>query len=161
MWEPQPLTTLRASKACRGENFTFNYVNSRAREFSSSASQEIPAFYGTWKFITLFTKKPPLHLIFTQINTPSLVKRSSQRTRPCPMLCVSWWFLSPTPPQTGAPSFVCCSRWLVFRKQYLLNRKYVLSLMPNYLESCKITQWKVFRFSVQLSLQTSFSGIDV
>jgi hypothetical protein len=22
MWEPQPLTTLRASKACRGENFT-------------------------------------------------------------------------------------------------------------------------------------------
>jgi hypothetical protein len=23
MWEPQPLTTLRASKACRGENFTF------------------------------------------------------------------------------------------------------------------------------------------
>jgi hypothetical protein len=21
MWEPQPLTTLRASKACRGENF--------------------------------------------------------------------------------------------------------------------------------------------
>jgi hypothetical protein len=25
MWEPQPLTTLRASKACRGENFTFYY----------------------------------------------------------------------------------------------------------------------------------------
>jgi hypothetical protein len=23
MWEPQPLTTLRTSKACRGENFTF------------------------------------------------------------------------------------------------------------------------------------------
>jgi hypothetical protein len=23
MWDPQPLTTLRASKACRGENFTF------------------------------------------------------------------------------------------------------------------------------------------
>jgi hypothetical protein len=23
MWEPQPLTTLRASKACMGENFTF------------------------------------------------------------------------------------------------------------------------------------------
>jgi hypothetical protein len=23
MWEPQPLTTLRASKTCRGENFTF------------------------------------------------------------------------------------------------------------------------------------------
>jgi hypothetical protein len=23
MWEPQPLTTLRASKACRGENFFF------------------------------------------------------------------------------------------------------------------------------------------
>jgi hypothetical protein len=23
MWEPQPLTTLRAPKACRGENFTF------------------------------------------------------------------------------------------------------------------------------------------
>jgi hypothetical protein len=23
MWEPQPLATLRASKACRGENFTF------------------------------------------------------------------------------------------------------------------------------------------
>jgi hypothetical protein len=23
MWEPQPLTTLRVSKACRGENFTF------------------------------------------------------------------------------------------------------------------------------------------
>jgi hypothetical protein len=23
MWEPQPLTTLRASKACRGENFAF------------------------------------------------------------------------------------------------------------------------------------------
>jgi hypothetical protein len=23
MWEPEPLTTLRASKACRGENFTF------------------------------------------------------------------------------------------------------------------------------------------
>jgi hypothetical protein len=26
MWEPQPLTTLRASKACRGENFTFTYL---------------------------------------------------------------------------------------------------------------------------------------
>jgi hypothetical protein len=26
MWEPQPLTTLRASKACRGENFTLYYV---------------------------------------------------------------------------------------------------------------------------------------
>jgi hypothetical protein len=25
MWEPQPLTTLRASKACRGENFTFYF----------------------------------------------------------------------------------------------------------------------------------------
>jgi hypothetical protein len=23
MWDPQPLTTLRASKDCRGENFTF------------------------------------------------------------------------------------------------------------------------------------------
>jgi hypothetical protein len=27
MWEPQPLTTLRASKACRGENFTFTLFN--------------------------------------------------------------------------------------------------------------------------------------
>jgi hypothetical protein len=26
MWEPQPLTTLRASKACRGENFTFTFL---------------------------------------------------------------------------------------------------------------------------------------
>jgi hypothetical protein len=26
MWEPQPLTTLRASKACREENFTFTLV---------------------------------------------------------------------------------------------------------------------------------------
>jgi hypothetical protein len=26
MWEPQPLTNLRASKACRGENFTFFYL---------------------------------------------------------------------------------------------------------------------------------------
>jgi hypothetical protein len=26
MWEPQPLTTLRASKACRGENFTFYHT---------------------------------------------------------------------------------------------------------------------------------------
>jgi hypothetical protein len=26
MWEPQPLTTLRASKACRGENFTFTFT---------------------------------------------------------------------------------------------------------------------------------------
>jgi hypothetical protein len=26
MWEPQPITTLRASKACRGENFTFFYL---------------------------------------------------------------------------------------------------------------------------------------
>jgi hypothetical protein len=26
MWEPQPLTTLRASKACRGENFTFTFI---------------------------------------------------------------------------------------------------------------------------------------
>jgi hypothetical protein len=25
MWDPQPLTTLRASKVCRGENFTFTY----------------------------------------------------------------------------------------------------------------------------------------
>jgi hypothetical protein len=25
MWEPEPLTTLRASKACRGENFTFTF----------------------------------------------------------------------------------------------------------------------------------------
>jgi hypothetical protein len=27
MWEPEPLTTLRASKACRGENFTFYRYN--------------------------------------------------------------------------------------------------------------------------------------
>jgi hypothetical protein len=27
MWEPQPLTILRASKACRGENFTFTWKN--------------------------------------------------------------------------------------------------------------------------------------
>jgi hypothetical protein len=26
MWEPQPLTTLRASKACRGESFTFTFT---------------------------------------------------------------------------------------------------------------------------------------
>jgi hypothetical protein len=26
MWEPQLLTTLRASKACRGENFTLLYL---------------------------------------------------------------------------------------------------------------------------------------
>jgi hypothetical protein len=26
MWEPQPLTTLRTSKACRGENFTFTFI---------------------------------------------------------------------------------------------------------------------------------------
>jgi hypothetical protein len=26
MWEPQPLTTLRASMACRGENFTFTLL---------------------------------------------------------------------------------------------------------------------------------------
>jgi hypothetical protein len=26
MWEPQPLTTLRASKSCRGENFTFTFL---------------------------------------------------------------------------------------------------------------------------------------
>jgi hypothetical protein len=26
MWKPQPLTTLRASKACRGENFTFTFT---------------------------------------------------------------------------------------------------------------------------------------
>jgi hypothetical protein len=26
MWEPQPLTTLRAFKACRGENFTLPYL---------------------------------------------------------------------------------------------------------------------------------------
>jgi hypothetical protein len=25
MWEPQPLTALRASKACRGENFTLPF----------------------------------------------------------------------------------------------------------------------------------------
>jgi hypothetical protein len=25
MWEPQPLTTLRPSKACRGENFTLPF----------------------------------------------------------------------------------------------------------------------------------------
>jgi hypothetical protein len=25
MWEPEPLTTLKAPKACRGENFTFNF----------------------------------------------------------------------------------------------------------------------------------------
>jgi hypothetical protein len=29
MWEPQPLTTLRASKACRGENFTLQHINQR------------------------------------------------------------------------------------------------------------------------------------
>jgi hypothetical protein len=32
MWEPQPLTTLRASKACRGENFTF-YRSCRTGRF--------------------------------------------------------------------------------------------------------------------------------
>jgi hypothetical protein len=32
MWEPQPLTTLRASKACRGEDFTFTFIDN---EYSS------------------------------------------------------------------------------------------------------------------------------
>jgi hypothetical protein len=31
MWEPQPLTTLRASKACRGENFTFTLPELKIR----------------------------------------------------------------------------------------------------------------------------------
>jgi hypothetical protein len=31
MWEPQPLTTLRASKTCRGENFTFTLPNPSSR----------------------------------------------------------------------------------------------------------------------------------
>jgi hypothetical protein len=39
MWEPQPLTTLRASKACRGENFTFFIV------FSSALAQRRIATY--------------------------------------------------------------------------------------------------------------------
>jgi hypothetical protein len=33
MWEPRRLTTLRASKACRGENFTFKeFCTSKKRK---------------------------------------------------------------------------------------------------------------------------------
>jgi hypothetical protein len=32
MWEPQHLTTLRASKACRGENFTFTLLTEKKEE---------------------------------------------------------------------------------------------------------------------------------
>jgi hypothetical protein len=46
MWEPQPLTTLRASKACRGENFTF------------TASERID----------LFRETPIMHLNGLDIN---------------------------------------------------------------------------------------------
>jgi hypothetical protein len=34
MWEPQPLITLRASKACRGENFTFIIKGTRHKDIS-------------------------------------------------------------------------------------------------------------------------------
>jgi hypothetical protein len=40
MWEPQPLTTLRASKACRGENFTLFTFKEEAssKGFSDSSN---------------------------------------------------------------------------------------------------------------------------
>jgi hypothetical protein len=44
MWEPQPLTTLRASKACRGENFTFTFTEGSDR---SEIESTIPEF--DWK----------------------------------------------------------------------------------------------------------------
>jgi hypothetical protein len=44
MWKPQPLTTLRASKARRGENFTFLHFTSRPT--SLLASIKICVFYG-------------------------------------------------------------------------------------------------------------------
>jgi hypothetical protein len=39
MWEPQPLTTIRASKACRGENFTF-FITSPVSSVSFSTIEK-------------------------------------------------------------------------------------------------------------------------
>jgi hypothetical protein len=45
MWDPQPFTTLRASKACRGENFTvtFNIILLIFVDYSLSAACFDPA----------------------------------------------------------------------------------------------------------------------
>jgi hypothetical protein len=48
MWEPQRLTTLRASKACRGENFTFyGTCRSSCNWFLSSDEFEFTGTYPT------------------------------------------------------------------------------------------------------------------
>jgi hypothetical protein len=49
MWDPQPLTTLRASKACSGKNFTFlsHYIILHSPVFFSRKSQYFILFSNT------------------------------------------------------------------------------------------------------------------
>jgi hypothetical protein len=57
MWEPQPLTTLRASKACRGENFTFTFWSMENIE-------------DAWAFISPVTKEEVQNarVFYTSLN---------------------------------------------------------------------------------------------
>jgi hypothetical protein len=48
MWEPQPLTTLRASKACRGENFTFLCSSPRHAVFVNILPSRANVFKLLW-----------------------------------------------------------------------------------------------------------------
>jgi hypothetical protein len=56
MWEPQPLTTLRASKAFRGENLTFyKYTNNTNITFNRETNNKFLKLRyvwasGHWKF---------------------------------------------------------------------------------------------------------------
>jgi hypothetical protein len=65
MWEPQPLTTLRASKACRGENFTFTQTLQDC--VASSVLYDAEA------------KKIPLYTLKKKLSLP-LIKHRTMKT---------------------------------------------------------------------------------
>jgi hypothetical protein len=62
MWEPQPLTTLRASKACRGENFTFKKLGkSHLCVFSHTVKQHCILAFPRGSGVKYLHRSPTSH----------------------------------------------------------------------------------------------------
>jgi hypothetical protein len=93
--------------------------------------KKFPAFYGTWRFITVFTgpySEPDAYptgapnIPRSKSHTNFLLPMPFQRIRPFPRPCVTFrnklllllWDVSSSPnPHAGGPPLVCCPRLLI------------------------------------------------
>jgi hypothetical protein len=85
MWEPQHLTTLRASKACRGETLLFYFTFYFGVRVFRWVLDWVIGFIGTLYTQFLTTSDTALSLIYTTYNSPLPTHYGSQAS-----LVVSW-----------------------------------------------------------------------